>query len=205
MSEKEENILLHAERLFAQNGFNGTSTREIAAAAEVNISMLSYYFGSKEKLLEKIFEFRMKQGLDYAYKVLETPEYNTFEKLMRIVDQYIEKVQKNRNFHQIFQRELLNQKNEHTLDYLRQNKRMFLQIYEKLIEEGHQSGIFTKRPHPAFLQSTVAGTLFNSINSLPIYKEFYRGDDTFDTEYIQQLKDHIKNILTYLLGYEQVI
>jgi len=205
MSEKEENILLHAERLFAQNGFNGTSTREIAAAAEVNISMLSYYFGSKEKLLEKIFEFRMKQGLDYAYKVLETPEYNTFEKLMRIVDQYIEKVQKNRNFHQIFQRELLNQKNEHTLDYLRQNKRMFLQIYERLIEEGHQSGIFTKRPHPAFLQSTVAGTLFNSINSLPIYKEFYRGDDTFDTEYIQQLKDHIKNILTYLLGYEQVI
>ncbi|WP_367915961.1 TetR/AcrR family transcriptional regulator [Leadbetterella sp. DM7] len=205
MSEKEENILLHAERLFAQNGFNGTSTREIAAAAEVNISMLSYYFGSKEKLLEKIFEFRMKQGLDYAYKVLETPEYNTFEKLMRIVDQYIEKVQKNRNFHQIFQRELLNQKNEHTLDYLRQNKRMFLQIYEKLIEEGHQSCIFTKRPHPAFLQSTVAGTLFNSINSLPIYKEFYRGDDTFDTEYIQQLKDHIKNILTYLLGYEQVI
>lgn len=203
MSEKEEHILLHAERLFARNGFNGTSTREIAYAAQVNISMLSYYFGSKEKLLEKIFEFRMKEGLSYAYKVLETAEYNSFEKLMRIVDQYMERVQKLRNFHRIFQRELLNQKNEQTLGYLRENKRMFLQVYERLIEEGHQSGVFTKRPHPALLQTTVTGILFNSVNSLPIYKEFYAGDDTFDTEYIALLKDHIKNILTYLLGYEQ--
>lgn len=204
MSEKEENILLHAERLFAENGFNGTSTREIAAAAQVNISMLSYYFGSKEKLLEKIFEFRMKESLDYAYRVLEGTESNSFEKLISIVDRYIERVEKHLNFHRIFQRELLTQKNEQTLCYLRENKTMFLQIYERLIEEGYQSGLFTRKPHPALLQSTVAGTLFNAISSRPIYKEFYRGDDTFDTEYITQLKDHIKNILTYLLGYEQV-
>ncbi len=197
--------MLHAERLFAQNGFNGTSTREIAAAAGVNISMLSYYFGSKEKLLEKIFEYRMKAGLNYAYRLLENTKYNSFEKLMCIIEQYIEKIQKHRDFHQIFQRELLSQKNEQTLDYLRENKRMFLQVYERVLEEGCQSGIFTKRPHPAFLQSTVSGTLFNAINSLPIYKEFYRGNDNFNTEYITQLKDHIKNILTYLLGYEQAV
>jgi len=204
MSEKEENILFHAERLFAENGFNGTSTREIAAAAHVNISMLSYYFGSKDNLLEKIFEFRMKERLDYAYQVLESKEGNSFEKLILIVDRYIERVDQHRNFHRIFQRELLTQKNEQTLGYLRENKKMFLQMYERLIEGGCESGIFTKKPHPALLQSTVAGTLFNSISSLTLYKEYYGGDDTFDDQYITQLKDHIKNILTYLLGYEQV-
>ena len=50
MITKEENIMLHAEKLFAEKGFDGTSTREIAKNAEVNISMISYYFGSKEKL-----------------------------------------------------------------------------------------------------------------------------------------------------------
>lgn len=52
MVSKEENILFAAEKLFAEKGFEGTSTREISKAANVNISMISYYFGSKEKLYE---------------------------------------------------------------------------------------------------------------------------------------------------------
>ena len=62
---KEENIMLHAEKLFSIHGFDGTSTREIAKAAEINISMIAYYFGSKEKLLEKIFEFRPEDPAAY--------------------------------------------------------------------------------------------------------------------------------------------
>ena len=59
MISKEENILFAAEKLFAEHGFQGTSTREISKAANVNISMISYYFGSKEKLYEKLVEYRM--------------------------------------------------------------------------------------------------------------------------------------------------
>ncbi len=58
---KEENILFCAEKLFAEKGFEGTSTREISKEANVNISMISYYFGSKEKLLQRIFEYRMTE------------------------------------------------------------------------------------------------------------------------------------------------
>jgi TetR/AcrR family transcriptional regulator len=36
--------------LFAAKGFNGVSVRELAKAAGVNISMISYYFGGKEGL-----------------------------------------------------------------------------------------------------------------------------------------------------------
>ena len=42
MISKEENILFAAEKLFAEKGFTGTSTREISKAANVNISMISY-------------------------------------------------------------------------------------------------------------------------------------------------------------------
>ena len=41
-----------AEELFAEKGFSGTSVRDIADAADVNVAMISYYFGSKEKMLE---------------------------------------------------------------------------------------------------------------------------------------------------------
>ena len=45
-----ENIIAAAVPLFAAKGLNGVSVRELAAAAGVNLSMISYYFGGKEGL-----------------------------------------------------------------------------------------------------------------------------------------------------------
>ena len=50
----DNKIFLAAEKLFAEKGFAATSTRDIAKNAGVNVSMISYYFGSKEKLFEEI-------------------------------------------------------------------------------------------------------------------------------------------------------
>jgi AcrR family transcriptional regulator len=43
-------ILAAAEAIFAARGFEGASTREIAARAGVNISSLHYHWNSKETL-----------------------------------------------------------------------------------------------------------------------------------------------------------
>jgi AcrR family transcriptional regulator len=43
-------LIRAALRLFGQNGFEGTSTREIAAAANANIGSIAYHFGGKEGL-----------------------------------------------------------------------------------------------------------------------------------------------------------
>jgi TetR/AcrR family transcriptional regulator len=45
-----ENIIASAVPLFAAKGLNGVSVRELASAAGVNLSMISYYFGGKEGL-----------------------------------------------------------------------------------------------------------------------------------------------------------
>jgi TetR/AcrR family transcriptional regulator len=43
-------------RFFAEKGFDGTSVREIADAAQVNISLISYHFGGKEGLYRAIIQ-----------------------------------------------------------------------------------------------------------------------------------------------------
>jgi AcrR family transcriptional regulator len=43
-------ILRGALEVFAARGFDGARTRDIAAAAGVNLGLLQYYFGGKEKL-----------------------------------------------------------------------------------------------------------------------------------------------------------
>ena len=59
LNEKQISILEIAEELFAIQGYHGTSIREIADKASINIAMISYYFGSKEKLLETLFQYRI--------------------------------------------------------------------------------------------------------------------------------------------------
>lgn len=52
----EQKLIGVATELFAKNGFEGASTREICKQAGVNISLISYYFGGKEGLYKKIVD-----------------------------------------------------------------------------------------------------------------------------------------------------
>ena len=55
----KERILGAAEELFAQQGFSGTSLRQVTSRAEVNIAAVNYHFGSKENLVNEVFRRRM--------------------------------------------------------------------------------------------------------------------------------------------------
>src|SRR4249919_1883070 len=45
-----ERILATALEIFSQAGFDGATTRELAARAGVNLGLIKYYFGTKDRL-----------------------------------------------------------------------------------------------------------------------------------------------------------
>ncbi|MNV75126.1 HTH-type transcriptional repressor NicS [compost metagenome] len=47
---------MSARKLFAKQGFEGTSVRQICEDAGANVALVSYHFGGKEKVFEAIFE-----------------------------------------------------------------------------------------------------------------------------------------------------
>lgn len=51
-------VFAAAERLFALNGFQNVSVRDITAEAGVNLASVNYHFGSKDALLYEIFRRR---------------------------------------------------------------------------------------------------------------------------------------------------
>lgn len=58
----KEKMILVGEMLFAKNGINGASMREIASkAGQRNHYAAQYHFGSREGLILAIFEYRMRQ------------------------------------------------------------------------------------------------------------------------------------------------
>lgn len=56
----KDSILDEAEVLFAEQGIGATSLRMITAAAGTNLASVNYHFGSKDALVEAVFERRLK-------------------------------------------------------------------------------------------------------------------------------------------------
>jgi AcrR family transcriptional regulator len=50
-----EKLLISAEQLFSERGFNGVSVRDIANNAGVNSALVGYYFGGKQGLLAEVY------------------------------------------------------------------------------------------------------------------------------------------------------
>lgn len=52
----KDQILQAAKNLFAKNGYEGTSVRQICTEANVSLALVSYHFGGKENVFFDIFE-----------------------------------------------------------------------------------------------------------------------------------------------------
>lgn len=61
----KKKIINSAIILFANKGFNSTTTREICKHAGVNLSLIPYYFGNKEGLYINIIDSIVNYGLAY--------------------------------------------------------------------------------------------------------------------------------------------
>ena len=64
-------ILNAAERLFGQNGFDGTSLRDITTEAQVNLAAVNYHFQSKDSLIDAIIERRIQPINRRRFEMLE--------------------------------------------------------------------------------------------------------------------------------------
>ena len=74
-TKKDENsksrILEAATKLFAQKGFDGASIREICKLADVNLCMISYYWGGKQELYNGIIEDLIEKQIEYSKSFLD--------------------------------------------------------------------------------------------------------------------------------------
>lgn len=67
-----ERILDAAERLFAENGYDGTSIRDIASAGKCQMQTVSYHFGQKDRLFDSVVRRRAAVMTDLRVRALDS-------------------------------------------------------------------------------------------------------------------------------------
>lgn len=89
-SEKRQQILETANRLFEQQGFNGTGVDQLAAESGVTKRTLYKHFGSKEGLISAVLKDHHQTMMKTVDERIVSPNLNAQEKLMACFDYYFE-------------------------------------------------------------------------------------------------------------------
>jgi AcrR family transcriptional regulator len=83
-SDARERILIAALEIFAERGFEGATTRDIAARAATNLGLIQYYFRGKERLWRAAVE-RVFAALETALEQVVPERLETREQLAEII------------------------------------------------------------------------------------------------------------------------
>nr|WP_199000317.1 TetR/AcrR family transcriptional regulator [Flavobacterium sp. ASV13] len=91
----EEKIKEAARTVFTQKGYSATRTRDIAEEAGINLALLNYYFRSKEKLFELVMAEKVAKLFGVIAPIVNNEKTSLDEKVVLIVDAYIEMLTQN--------------------------------------------------------------------------------------------------------------
>jgi AcrR family transcriptional regulator len=207
ITEKHKQILEKAEELFAHKGFDGATVRDIADAAGVNLAMISYYFGSKEKLMEALFQERMSAMKMRVEALIHTTSLAPFQKVEILIDEYINRVMEKQSFYKIMLCEQVINKNSVVMKLLKELKLSYANLIGELMLEGQKLKMFRKDIDVLLLLTTMTGTVTQFIINKDYYRDFndrkkMKGKE-LDELIRSRLSNHIKQIFKAILGYEQ--
>jgi AcrR family transcriptional regulator len=108
MSEKgtAETLVQVARRIFARLGYDGTSVRAITAEAGANLGAITYHFGSKRQLYDRVVE-SVVQPLAARVEGVVRGEGDVLERVERVVRTYFEYLSENPDLPQLMMQELV--------------------------------------------------------------------------------------------------
>ena len=198
MKDKRQHIIESALTLFAEKGFEGASVRDIAEKASVNVAMVNYYFGTKEKLFENIIEYKVGATHGILDEIYKNSQTTYIEKIEAVIDVYIEKLFRHRIFHRLMQQEMILNQRENLQNFIVKNILPNATIVKNIIEGGIKNGEF-KKVDPQLTIATINGTINQVLLSKKFCNVLLNKDDDYipyeDTKFIKRVSMHLKQLM----------
>jgi AcrR family transcriptional regulator len=205
-NEKQTAIINTAEKLFAVTGFDGTSVRDIAQEAGVNVAMISYYFGSKEKLMEAVVEERTSHIKLKVENLLQDGSLSNIQKVFILIDEYVNKFIEHQQFHKIMIREQMTDKSSVISEAILEIKKRNLSSIKQLILAGQKTGEFKKNIDVVLMLTTLIGTVSQMVTSQCFYRDVNNLEQMKDPEFRKYMKKklsvHLKHLFKVILTNE---
>lgn len=201
LNSKQEHILNIAMQLFAEKGYSATSVREIANKANVNLSMISYYFGGKEGLLNAIVASKSDQLKIRMEKMQKEDWISAEEKIAVLVEELVDRFWANRVMYRVINHEQNFKGNEDLKAAVVALRKVRYDQFKNVIQSGQKRGFFKKEVNIPLLHASMIGTL----KHVNFADDFYfdelgiENDVEGDFRMLEEVKTHISNLFKLML------
>jgi AcrR family transcriptional regulator len=200
---KKEQIIEEAIELFGNKGYDSTSIRELSQKAGINIAMINYYFGSKEKLFEAMVEHKAVYMKGKLEELLKNSQLTPLQKVNTLIEEYVTRIFSQPAYHRILYGEMLLNMRP---DIHRSISAVFARnttAFRSIIEEGIKKKVFRK-VDPELTMASIIGTINQVMLSGPLCNMLINkeadydpySDDTFKKRVITHLQKMMKSHLT---------
>ncbi|NIV12645.1 MAG: TetR family transcriptional regulator [Aliifodinibius sp.] len=190
--QTEQQILEAAKQIFQERGFAGARMQEIADEADINKSMLHYYFRSKDKLFQKVFQDSIRQFFPEILKVLHA-DLELTPKIEKLVETYYEMFRK----HPHLPRFVIHEMNQHPDRFKEFVKNMGFEIPEAFVmqirQEIESDSMLNIDPRE-FIINTIGLCVFPLI-ARPMIETVFKMNNEQYQQFLEQRKNELPKFI----------
>lgn len=195
-SSTELKIFEAAREVFQAKGLEGARMQEIADKAEINKSMLHYYYRSKAKLFEKVYQLSIIKVIPKIAELLNE-ELPLEQKLRSFVDKYLEIVKANPDI-PLFVLHEMNKDPNRLRNFMVNQIGEKVQPFLKQIKEERERGNTVDLPADQIVVNIMSLMIFPFIGR-PVFKTILGKNDSEYEAFIEErhrlLPDYVVNIV----------
>lgn len=190
--ETEKQILEAAKQVFQEQGFSGARMQEIADQADINKSMLHYYFRSKDKLFQKVFQNSILQFFPKIFEVLNS-DLALVPKIERLAETYYDMFRK----HPHLPRFIIHEMNQHPDRFKGFINNAGIEIPAKFVSQIHaemEAGRMKKIEPQEFIINTISLCVFPII-ARPMIETIFDMDEKAYQEFMKKRKRELPKFI----------
>lgn len=198
-TERTPELLLETGlKLFARKGYDGTTVKELADEAGVNVSLISYYFDGKEGLFKACLEHVGRERLAVSEKLLapaSTPEELRI-RLEIFVGEMLEYFCTHSDHTRMILREIEKERGGVPSDVF---ERTFFKVFTVLVDffkSAHKAGLIREELDPMLLGSIFRGVLSHIARTDFLNKKYFN-QTIADPRYREKVKNQLLSLMLH--------
>ena len=162
-TEKYQQILSAAVKVFAEQGFFQSTVAQIAKRAGVADGTIYLYFKNKDDILIQIFKYKTNQVFGLFRQAVDQGR-TAEEKLRNLVATHLEAFQEDINMAIVYQAET-HQHRRLVQDVIKEISKMYRDIISEVVELGQQEGSIRRNLYVGLVMRMINGAVDEVINA----------------------------------------
>ena len=149
-------LILAAEKLFKEKGFEDTSVSDITDAVGVSHGTFFYYFESKNEILKAVINYYVGMDKELLEKFAFDDSMSAMKKIQTILDISLGQKESANSENKLYQ--YLHKEGNELLhsEYVKKSREITLPLITRIIEQGNREGTFDVK----YPQETVEYSLY---------------------------------------------